>query len=268
MLKHIMFFTLLFFLLSCSSEKSKPAKNNWDAVLEDEMVQNEEIEFVIENEVEEDIYAEKEEAITIKNKEEIHFTELWIWEYLNETKEWEELWVYREPKKNYWLFESSSSFGMTDEMCEWVLAKPNGEYWLSYQSPEMNTPNTLQQQQIEFEKAKSLPGFWKSTGKKKEFGDTVHSWSKFEGEEFEVFYKGQQKPSTFYLVKENIDLTAVYYFNLLEGNIQLPIIFPTDIPSEFIVLSEKTDFEMQDIAIRYRFKEISPTSYYAYLPKQ
>src|SRR5699024_5772494 len=35
---------------------------------------------------------------------EIHFTELWTWEYLNDEEEWNELWIYREPILNYWLF--------------------------------------------------------------------------------------------------------------------------------------------------------------------
>lgn len=268
MLKHFIYLGLIAMLLSCSSDKRKSSKNPSNPMVEEELVQQEQRDIEKNTEIVSEDYAEPEfHTPETKDEEEIHFTELWIWEYLNEAGEWEELWIYREPKKNFWLFERSSSFGMTNEMCEWVLAKPNGDYWFSYQEPEMNTPNTFQKKQLEFEKTETFSELWKSTGRKKDFGNPVHGWPKFKGEEYEVSYKGQRNPSTFYLAKENIDLTPVYYFNLLEGDIQLPIMFPTDIPSGFIILSEETDFEMQDLAIQYRFKEITPNSYYAYLPK-
>lgn len=200
--------------------------------------------------------------------DEIHFTELWIWEYLNEDREWKEMWAYRAPHIDYWLLERQSSFGESSEMCEWVMAKPNGEYFLSYQEPEMNTPNTIDLQTVEFYDDDELSDFWKATGKTKKFGDSVHGQDVFVGEQYEVSFKGQPDPSLFYLSITDINMNGLYYFNSLDGDIQLPISFPLGIPNNILVLSEQTDFEYYNMKVSYRFKEISPTSYYVYLPKE
>src|SRR5690625_1848572 len=73
---------------------------------------------------------EASNSITDKNDpREIHFTELWTWEYLDENGDWDEIWIYREPNLDYWLFDKSSSYGMTSEMCEWIVGTPEGKYW-------------------------------------------------------------------------------------------------------------------------------------------
>ncbi|WP_140157753.1 hypothetical protein [Arenibacter amylolyticus] len=199
---------------------------------------------------------------------EIHFTELWIWEYLTEEGEWKELWVYREPNLNYWLFERFSSFGWSSAMCEWVVAKPNGAYIFNFQPAEMNTPNSLDTQLLEFEDEMEFPDFWKPTGEIKSFGKPAHGWENFEGEKYEVFFKGQPKPSLFYLGTSEIDMRPVYNFSRLEGDIELPIKFPWGIPKNTVVLSEETSLEYFNMKVHYRFKEISPNSYYVYLPKE
>src|SRR5690625_6566531 len=104
------------------------------------------------------------------------------------------MWLCREPVLNYWLFERQTSFGMSSEMCEWVLAKPNGEYILSYQPAEMNTPNSLEIQKLEFYDESGFPEFWEPTGEVKTFGDTIHGWDSYEGEKYEVHFKGQPDP--------------------------------------------------------------------------
>ncbi len=63
-------------------------------------------------------------------------------------------------------------------------------------------------------------------------------------------------------------MRALHHFNNLEGDIKLPITFPWGIPKNTMVLSEETDFEYNNMKVNYRFKTISPNSYYVYLPEE
>src|SRR5699024_3517634 len=149
-IKYTTYFCFIFLLTSCTFF-SKNTEATTDTAENLQFVNNDTIPYEIEEH-----YTDAE---ALKGLTEIHFTELWIWDYLNGEQEWEEMWVFREPNLNYWLFERQTSFGMSSEMCEWVLAKPNGEYILSYQSPEMNTPNSLEVQVIEYFNESELPEF-------------------------------------------------------------------------------------------------------------
>ncbi|GGW21930.1 hypothetical protein [Arenibacter certesii] len=276
MTKCLTYFSLLFLFTSCAfiSEKFKGTTDslievdaldhfeNSTIIIGDPELESEEAE--VDFQQYEDQYAEPNNTEGIK---EIHFTELWIWEYLSEDREWKEMWVFREPNLNYWLFERLSSFGVSSEMCEWVLAKPNGEYIFNYQEPEMNTPNTIDRQVIDFVDEKEFSYFWKPRGEIKNFGDSVHGWEVFKGEKYEVFFKGQPDPSVFYVGTSDIDMRPLHHFNNLEGDIELPISFPIGIPKNTMVLSEETDFAYYNMKVNYRFKHISSNSYYVYLPE-
>ncbi len=241
-------FALFLFGFSCSSPNKEPASSQESQTL-----------FQI---VDDQKLTADEDTLR-----EIHFTELWTWEYLNDEEEWNELWIYREPILNYWLFEKSSSYGVTSEMCEWVVATPEGKYWFNCQDAEMGAVKTLHQQTIAFDSASSLPEFWEETEEEKEFGDTAQGFGTFKGKGYSADFRGQKKTSHFFLHMGDIDMRPVYYFNFLEGDGKLPITFPTGIPDQAVVLSENTDIESHNIRIRYRFKDISPNSYYVELPE-
>lgn len=198
---------------------------------------------------------------------EIHFTELWTWEYLDENGEWDEIWIYREPNLDYWLFDKSSSYGMTNEMCEWVVGTPDGQYWFNCQDAEFGAKPTLHKMEITFHSPSSLSNMWENTQQKKEFGDPAQGFGTFVGESYDVHYLGQKEASKLYITQSNVDMRPVYYFNQLDGDGRLPIMFPVDVPKNTIILSEKTDIESSNIRIRYRFKDISPNSYYVELPE-
>src|SRR5690625_709456 len=258
MLKYATHFCVFFLLTSCSffSKDSEDTTTDTTEILQ----------FVNSDTIPYEIEEHSTDVEALKGLTEIHFTELWIWDYLNEEQKWEEMWVFREPDLNYWLFERQTSFGMSSEMCEWVLAKPNGEYILSYQSPEMNTPNSLEVQMVRFHDESGFSELWKSTGELKTFSALEYGWESFEGEKYEAHYKGQPDPSIFYLGTTDIDMRSIHHFNDLEGDIQLPISFPMDLPKNTIVLNEDTNFEYYNMKISYRFNSVSPNSYYVYLP--
>lgn len=253
MFKNLLYFSLIIFLVSCSSKSDKEKAN-------EDILQQENSEQI-------QSFSADGEEISIE-KEEIHFTEVWIWEYLSPENETKELWIYREPAKDYWLFEKNSSFGVSSEMCEWVLAKPNGDYVMSFKSGKKVMPNSFYDQKIEFGENENFTDFWEITNGSKSFADSEISQKSFEGKKYKVNYKGQPEASEFYVGSANIDFRPIYYFNHLEGDIELPISFPWDIPKNQLVLQEKTDFPNDNIKIRYQLKEVSPNSYYIYLPKK
>jgi len=258
MAKYATHLCFIFLLTSCTLFSKKSEGITTDTTKIQHFVGND----TISNDIEEH-YTDPDD---LKGVTEIHFTELWIWDYLNEEGEWDEMWVFREPELNYWLFERQTSFGMSSEMCEWVLAKPNGEYILSYQPAEMNTPNSLEIQKLEFYDESGFPEFWEPTGEVKTFGDTIHGWDSYEGEKYEVHFKGQPDPSIYYLGTTDIDMRALYHFNDLEGDIRLPIFFPIDLPKNTIILNEDTTMEYYNMKVSYRFNSTSPNSYYVYIP--
>lgn len=260
MMKRIYFFGFLLTLLSCSfSSKENQSDNLADSLSVDQNIGEQEANTFYDPEI-----------ITDENlkTQEVHFTELWIWEYLSEEEKWKELWVYHHPELNYWLFDRSSSYGISSEMCKWILAKPNGEYWLNCQAAEMNTADSFLVEKVDFEDPDDLTELWKAMDQYQNFGDPEISRETFKGERYEVDFKAQAEVSEFYLFSSDIDFRPIYYFNQMQGDAQLPIFFPTDIPKNLLVLSEKTDFPHQDLKIEYRFKEVAPDSYYISLPIQ
>lgn len=277
MAKYLASFSFIFLFTACSffSDKSKkeinPATNVEVDARDDTntIFENKTAEKDGENEID-DSYAEYEEVeFDMTGLQEIHFTELWIWEYLNEDRQWKEMRVAREPNLNYWMFSRIESFKETSDNLEWVVAKPNGEYVLGYRKPDENTLNhRLEVQVLKFEEEQYSD--FKPTGKFKEFGKIVYNndWNIFKGEKHEVAYKAQRNPSEFYLGITDIDMRALYHFNNLEDVVQLPINFPIGLSENTIILGEETDFEYYNKKIHYRFKEISPTSYYAYIPEK
>lgn len=206
-------------------------------------------------------------STTDKDEREIHFTESWTWEYLDENREWNEIVIHREPSLNYWLFDKYSSYGMTNGMCEWVVGTPEGKYWFSCQDAEFGSEPTLHTMEITFDSPSSLPDMWEPTHQEKEFGDPAQVFEIFTGESYDAHYLGQKDPSRFYIMQSDVDMRPVYYFNQLDGDGRLPIIFPVDMPKNVVVLSEDTDLESHNIRVNYRFKDITPASFYAYLPE-
>lgn len=260
MMKKIYFLGILIGLMSCSfSGKENTSDQTSDSISAHEITEEEAVGNTLYD----------MEIITDENLKttEIHFTELWIWEYLAEGK-WKELWVYHQPELNYWLFDRASSYGITSEMCKWILAKPDGEYWLNCQAAEMNTADSFLVETVEFENPDDLTELWKAMDHYQNFGDPEISRETFKGQQYEVNYRGQPEVSEFYLFESAKDFRPVYYFNQMQGDAKLPIIFPTDIPKNQLVLSEKTSFPQQNMNIEYRLKEVAPDSYYIYLPIQ
>src|SRR5690625_1612049 len=165
MAKYATHLCFIFLLTSCTLFSKKSEGITTDTTKIQHFVGND----TISNDIEEH-YTDPDD---LKGVTEIHLTELWRWDYLNEEREWDEGWVLRELEAYYGLGERQTSCGRSSGMCEWVLAKPNREYILSYQPAEMNTRNSLEIQKLECYDESRFPEFWEPPGEVKTFGDTI-----------------------------------------------------------------------------------------------
>lgn len=189
----------------------------------------------------------------------LNFTEVWVWEYTNLSGQKSEMAVYREPQSNYWLL-TAESFGSTDEMTEWFVIKPNGEVLQKYQDAELNTLGKLIIHQIKIPTIQKLPTHWKKGKGIQYFGKTDLGFPKFKGTKYNVQYEKTNEQSEFYLGKTQANFQSLSLFNELNIEAKIPIQFPKNIPSDYLVLSEQTTFS--DGVIAYEFRYISHTEYY------
>src|SRR5690606_13147196 len=91
----------------------------------------------------------------------IKFTQAWGWEYFDTTGKNQEMVVYYEPVRNYWLF-NFESYGTSGEMIHWILGKPDGSYIFNV-SDELGTIK-LDTQRLDFQTVNRLPQYYKPTG--------------------------------------------------------------------------------------------------------
>lgn len=189
----------------------------------------------------------------------LKFSEVWVWEYTDICGKTAEMAIYRDPRSNSWLL-TSEAYGNTDEMCDWILAKPGGTYYMAYQSPELNNKRYLVEVKHEVVSAKSLPEHWSPLGEYKYFGNKLLGFPRFKGRKYRVSYLKTNDVSTYYVENTKTDFTAIYTFNDLEIDAKLPIRFPKDVPPTIIVLNENSVFS--NVSVSYSFKYISQAEYY------
>lgn len=193
----------------------------------------------------------------LRKTETLNFKEVWVWEYLDSEGKKQDMAIYHHPGKNYWLF-TAEAYGLSGEMTEWVLAKPDGEYIQRYRD-EHGATITLRDT-LYFNTPAQLPRHYQSMGRMRNFGDKKFGFPEFRGIAFEVKYEKTTDQSLCYLVKVKKVMSPLYYFNQLNKEPRLPVIFPKDLPADHLVLSE--EIQTGGKVIRYRFRFISPTEYY------
>ena len=204
----------------------------------------------------------------ITNVQNLAFTEVWVWEYKNEWIPKDEpgyqgeVAIYFLPEKNYWLF-TSESYGISGEMTDWVVGKPNGEY-ISQNTDEFGY-KTIERESITFHNYENLNEHLIPLGAYMSFGNPDMGFPLIQGQKFKVEYLKTNDISTIYLGEAKADMRAVYYFNQLFSEAKLPVFFMTNLPKNQIILSESTVSSGHNIDIK--FKYISPTEYHIELPE-
>lgn len=193
----------------------------------------------------------------------IKFTQAWVWEYQNDLIDRDEpghqgeMVVYFDPDSNFWLF-TGEAYGTSGEMFDWVIGKPDGTYILST-SDEFGSKAIIQQQ-LEFPCAKNLPEYYIPTGKAKLFNQNKLGFADLEGKEFKIDYLKTLDQSADFIVEFEANFLPLYFFNRLDSEAKLPVQFPTDLPSDRLLLEENSLVGGRKIHLR--FKEISHTEYF------
>lgn len=203
-----------------------------------------------------------------KDNTELKFTQTWVWEYKAELKSVEEpehqgeMVVYFNPEKNYWLF-NFESYGMSGEMIEYVIGKPDGTF-ITLSVDEFGK-RSLTEEKIEFIRHSELPSVWIATGGQKYFNENDLGFPKLKAEEFYMKYLKTNEITEVFLADYPIDFLPLYYFNQLNSEAKLPFHFPTNLPSSKAVLEENTTSYRGKTT--YKLKSISHTEYFVNLKK-
>lgn len=194
-----------------------------------------------------------------KAQKQYQFSEAWVWNYQNFEGEKGEMVIYRDPKSGCWLL-TQEAFGNTDGMCDWILAKPNGEYFFAYKNAEFGSKNSLLKQKIQFPTNLSLPDYLKLTGQKKDFGIESYGYPKFNGTAYNVKYEKTNDKSILFIGNTTANLAPLYHFNSLIADAKLPVFFPTDLPTGKVALADNTITSGRTVF--YTFQYISHTDYH------
>lgn len=194
--------------------------------------------------------------------------EAWIWEYKNEfIAEGEpghqgEMVVYFRPEDNLWLF-TFDSYGTSGEMIEWVLAKPDGTYL--FKLNDIHGENSFETQRVEFKHIENLPDYLQPNHETKVFNINDFGFEPISGNGFTMNYEKTTEKSHLYIGKMKYNFQPLYHFNQLNSDAKIPINFMMDLPQNYMLLEEVA--QSTNHTVSYRFKEISNTEYYIYLPK-
>jgi|SRR5690606_3333624 len=178
-----------------------------------------------------------------EDNSELRFTQAWVWEYENElTPENEpghqgEMVVYFHPELNYWLF-NFESFGVSGEMFEWILAKPDGSYLIS--GKDEFGKSIMWEEKLEFDRNKAIPDYYSPTFQTKIFNENDLGYDEILGKEFKIKYEKTEETSTVFLTEYPQNFLPLYHFNRLNLEAKIPLNFSLDLPENQLVLEEET----------------------------
>jgi len=193
----------------------------------------------------------------------IKFTQAWVWEYKNElVSENEpghqgEIAIYFEPKKNYWLF-TAEAYGISGEMFDWILGKPDGTYLIC--TIDEFRKKTITTERLQFPLNKILPKHYQALGKEKIFNQNKLGFPKMKGAAFKVNYTKTNDRSSIFVGDFKANFLPLYFFNRLNIEAKLPFQFPVDFPKNKLLLQETSIINKTKLQLV--LKEISYNEYF------
>lgn len=202
----------------------------------------------------------------MSNDSELHFTQVWVWEYQNEwipeneSGHKGEIAIYYHPEKDFWLF-TQEAYGISGEMTDWIVGKPDGEYLIA--STDEYGKKRIEKLSITIPETDSLNVLFFPKKEPMSFGNPDLGFPLIRGEKYVLNYLKTLDKTTLYLGDVAVDLSPVYYFNQLDIEAMLPVDFLTNIPANKIVLSDSTTTSGKNISLRFRY--ISHAEYYVHL---
>ncbi len=188
------------------------------------------------------------------------FTQKFSWSYINELVEAGEYGhkgefsVYYNPDTKNWLF-TKESYGISGEMINWIVGKPDGTYYSSWTSPHMNEGNEVSIKKVELYQGFELNELYKSGTLTKEF-DLGSDFGKINSKQYERGYAKETNDKSYrFLAEYDADFTVIYSFSSLKIEASLPYNFEP-LPKNILMLEDKSIVNGQNISLE--FKGISP----------
>lgn len=188
------------------------------------------------------------------------FTQKFSWSYINELVEdgeyghKGEFSVYYNPDTKNWLF-TKESYGISGEMINWIVGKPDGTYYSSWTSPHMNEDNEVSIKKVELYQGFELNELYKSGAVTKEF-DLGSDFGKINSKQYERVYAKETNDKSYrFLAEYDADFTVIYSFSSLKNEASLPYNFEP-LPKNILMLEDKSIVNGQNISLE--FKGISP----------
>lgn len=173
------------------------------------------------------------------------FQTSWHWQYENswipegEFGHAGEMTGYHDGSTGAWLF-TAEAYGGSDEMADWVLALPSGEYILAYSDAEGG--RGLLRDTLEFPMPDGLlGGQLQPTGAKQVFGENNYGWPSLEAAAYRLDHLKTEERTTVWLADTTVDMRPLVHFNRRLADAKLPVHFMSDLPEGKIEVSAHTD---------------------------
>ncbi|MDR7129769.1 hypothetical protein J2X69_002115 [Algoriphagus sp. 4150] len=205
-------------------------------------------------------------------KETYFFRQAWVWSFRNEwIPEGEfgsegEMTVYYDPDSKSWLF-TAESYGITDEMAEWIIAPSQDIYISAYQDEFGN--KHLYRDTLDMESRQPVEeALFSSNGNEylialdstRVFGTNSYGWPTITATAYAYKSDVSSLAAVCFLAETELDFSPLYLFNSRSGDARLPIHFPQDMPGNRIVAQEITRDAGRTVF--YRLEAISDTEYH------
>lgn len=206
------------------------------------------------------------------------FLQAWVWQYQNDWIEpgepghSGELIVYFDSLSRAWLYDTEA-FGVSGEGFDFIVGSYNGQYTFCFEDDSgkkrktvRTVPEILSSRTDNALVAEEFAKYNKPTGETKVFGRNTYGWPIITGKEYLLKHLKTNEETTRYLAESVVDFQSLVYFNFIEGEVKLPLHFPTDIPLGKLLLEDHTVYP-DGKKILLRLKEISDTEYHVDLSK-
>lgn len=173
------------------------------------------------------------------------FHHSWHWQYEStwipdgETGRHGEFTVYHDDSTGAWLF-TAEAYGVTDEMADWILALPTGEYITAYRDETGN--QDLFRDTLDFpEPGEALAEWLKPAGEAQVFGANPYGWRTLQATAYHVDYLKTEERTTVWLADSTVDMRPLIHFNRRIADAKLPVQFMPDLPVGKIEVAAGTE---------------------------
>lgn len=207
-----------------------------------------------------------------KDRMKYKFTQAWVWQYQNdwiadgEAGHRGEIVVYHDSLSNTWLF-NKEAYGSSGDGFDFVVGNYDGQYTFCFRDEKGKKRKTVRNVS-EIAASRNDDGivkeefgtYNKATGNTRLFGEKGRGRSVVEGHEYKMEHLKTDEVTFRYIADTGKDFQPIVYFNFIDGEVKLPVHFPTDIPLGKLLLEDNTVYP-DGKRILIRLKEIAEADY-------